>query len=221
LGLGLLAALVAVEGPLDRAAETSEAWHMGQHVLLLSVAAPLLVLGAPRHVMSAIAPDAWRHRVRRLWARAGASAASAWLVALGIVAQGAAIAAWHLPSPYQAAVRNPGVHVLEHLTYLASGALFWWAMIRVSRVRLGAGVLALFVAALPATALGLLMTLARTPWYPVYGTGSAALVDQQVAGVVMWAIGNTVYAIGAVALFAAWLASLERATPARPLNARS
>jgi cytochrome c oxidase assembly factor CtaG len=64
------------------------------------------------------------------------------------------------------------------------------------------------------------MTVARTVWYPVYGTGPSALGDQQLAGVVMWAVGNTIYLIAAVALFAAWLSSLERTTPARPASAR-
>jgi putative membrane protein len=95
----------------------------------------------------------------------------------------------------------------------------WWTLLHVSRARLGIGVIALFFAALPGTALGVLMTFARTVWYPVYGTGPAALGDQQLAGVVMWAVGNTIYLIAAVALFAAWLSSMERATPARPATA--
>jgi putative membrane protein len=211
LAFGVLTALVALEGPLDHAAEASAAWHMAQHVLLLSVVAPLLVLGAPLR------------RLRRTrWAQRVASRATPWFVTLGIAAQSAVLAAWHLPGPYQAAVRNPLVHALEHAAYLGAGALLWWALLHASRARIGIGVLALFVAALPGTALGVLMTSARTVWYPVYGTGSAALGDQQLAGVVMWAVGNTVSLIAAVALFAFWLASLERVTPARPAaSARS
>jgi putative membrane protein len=219
--LGLLAVLVALEGPLDHAAETSQSWHMAQHVVLLAVAAPLLVLGASVRRMAWMLPKNFESRLRRNRVLRTVSGATAALVAIAIIVQSAVLAAWHLPGLYEAAVRNPFVHVLEHLAFLGAGVLLWWAILHASRSQLGMGVLALFIAALPGTALGLLMTVARTVWYPVYGTGPSALGDQQLAGVVMWAVGNTIYLIAAVALFAAWLSSLERATPARPASARS
>ena len=214
--LGLLAVLVALEGPLDHAADTSQAWHMAQHVLLLTIAAPLLVIGAPLSRAAWVVPRSWTGRIRRSRAVRTVFSATPALVAFAIALQSAAIAVWHMPGPYQAAVRSPVVHASEHLVFLGAGVLLWWALVHTSRAGLGIGVVALFVAALPGTAFGVLMTFARTPWYPVYGTGPAALRDQQFAGVVMWAVGNTVYVIAAVALFAAWLARLERATPARP-----
>jgi putative membrane protein len=219
--VGLVAVLFALAGPLDHAAETSQAWHMAQHIVLLAVAAPLLVLAAPLHRMAWMVPEKWERRLRRNRVLRTVASATPALVALGIIVQSAVLVAWHLPGPYQTAVRNPLVHVLEHFAFLGAGALLWWALLHVGRARLGTGVLALFVAALPGTALGLLMTVARTVWYPVYGTGGAALEDQQLAGVVMWAVGNTIYLIAAVAVFAAWLSSLERTTPARTASARS
>jgi putative membrane protein len=219
--LGLLAVLVALEGPLDHADETSQAWHMAQHVVLLAVAAPLLVLGAPLRRVAWMMPEEWESRLRRNRVLRTVSGATLALVAIAIIVQSAVLAAWHLPGPYQAAVRNPLVHVLEHLAFLGAGVLLWWAILHVSRAQLGTGVFTLFIAALPGTALGLLMTVARTVWYPVYGTGPSALGDQQLAGVVMWAVGNTIYLIAGVALFAAWLSSLERTTPARPASVRS
>jgi putative membrane protein len=219
--LGLLAVLVALEGPLDHAAETSQSWHMAQHLVLLAVAAPLLVLGAPLRRMAWMLPENWESRLRRNRVLRRASGATPALVAIAIIVQSAVLAAWHLPGPYQAAIRNPLVHVLEHVAFLGAGLLLWWALLQASRAQLGMGVFALFIAALPGTALGLLMTLARTVWYPVDGTGPSALGDQQLAGVVMWAVGNTIYLIAAVALFAAWLSSLERTTPARPASVRS
>lgn len=221
LYLGLLAVLAALEGPLDGAAETSESWHMAQHVVLLTVAAPLFVLGAPLRRMAWMLPDNWEPRLRRNRVLRTVSGATPALLATGIIVQSAVLAAWHLPGPYQAAIRNPSVHALEHLTFLGAGLLLWWAILHSNRAQLGLGVVALFIAALPGTALGLLMTVARTVWYPVYGTGPSALGDQQLAGVVMWAVGNTIYLIAAVALFAAWLSSLERSTPARPVSVRS
>jgi cytochrome c oxidase assembly factor CtaG len=84
----------------------------------------------------------------------------------------------------------------------------------------GAGVLLLFVTTLPMNALGLLMTLARSPWYAAYvhhGAVRAALDDQALAGVVMWGFGGVAALVGAFALFVAWLDSMERTSPGRPV----
>lgn len=216
LVLGFATALLVLVGPFDAAADTSQAWHMGQHVVLLTVAAPLLALGVTDRGNSRRPFVTWQRRfLRRPLVRRASRSATA-VVAAAIVVQSAALAVWHLPEPYQAAVRNPLVHGLEHAVFLGTAVLFWWTLLHTSRARLGAGVFALFVAALPGTALGVLMTFAHSNWYPVYGGGSAGLADQQMAGVVMWAVGSTAYMIAAVIVFAAWLSSLEQATPARP-----
>jgi|SRR5919201_1746395 putative membrane protein len=217
--LGVLTLLLALVGPLEHATDTSAAWHMTQHLLLLAVAAPLVVLGAPAQHLAWLVPGGWARRVRRNPALRAVSRATPVLVALAIIVHSAVLAAWHLPGLYDAAVRNPAVHVLEHLTFVGAGVFLWWTLLHASRARLAVGVIALFIAALPGTALGVLMTFAHTGWYSVYGTGPGALGDQQLAGVVMWAVGNTIYLIAAVALFAAWLSSMERATPARPAAA--
>ena len=216
LGLGFVTALFVLVGPFDAVADTSQAWHMGQHVVLLTVAGPLLALGATGRGSSSTVIARWQRRFLRLPFVRQASRNATALVAAAIVVQSVALAVWHLPGPYQAAVRNPLVHGLEHAVFLGTAALFWWTLLHTSRARLGFGVLVLFIAALPGTALGVLMTFAHSNWYPVYGNGSAGLADQQMAGVVMWAVGNTASMIAAVILFAAWLSSLEQATPARP-----
>jgi cytochrome c oxidase assembly factor CtaG len=69
---------------------------------------------------------------------------------------------------------------------------------------------------LPATALGILMTMAQTPWYGPYAAGGDALRDQQVAGALMWGFGGSALVVAAAALFASWLAGLDRAEQARP-----
>ena len=71
--------------------------------------------------------------------------------------------------------------------------------------RRGSGVPALFVAALPGSALGAALTLAGRPWYPAY----PSLDDQQLAGVVMWAFAGTVYVVAAGVVFGLWLAAEE------------
>ena len=116
---------------------------------------------------------------------------------------------WHAPALYDAAVRHPLVHGLEHLSFVTSAAVFWWAVAGGRRSRFGAAVIVVFLGALPGTALGAAMLLAPRAWYPRYPD----LSDQQLAGVVMWAFSGLIYVVGAVALFATWLSGLDRSTP--------
>jgi len=123
----------------------------------------------------------------------------------------ATLAAWHLPGPYDAAVRSDPLHALEHLSFVATATLFWWMALGAGRpARRGAGVLVVFVSSLPATALGVLMVLASTSWYAVYGTGGHAVREQQVAGAVMWGFGSLALVASGAALFAGWLAAMDR-----------
>jgi putative membrane protein len=125
--------------------------------------------------------------------------------------------AWHAPWLFELALRNPVVHTVEHVTLLGGAFLFWWTVGAGRRSRLGAAVLVVFLAAMPGTALGALLTLASHPWYPTYvhGAASAALADQQLAGVVMWAFGGFAYVLAAAALFAVWMKGMEGALPGR------
>jgi putative membrane protein len=190
-------ALFALVG-LHPAADRSLAGHMAQHVLLLSVAGPLLALGTA-------VPSALRR------------ARPAVALAVGVVVQTTAIWVWHAPGPYQAAVRSDVLHGAEHLIFLGAAMVFWWSVMAAARRDgYGLAVVAVFVAAVPATMLGVGMTFARTPWYPaaaiVRPTPLSALQDQQLAGVVMWAFGGLASVVAGVAVFAGWVASLERAT---------
>jgi cytochrome c oxidase assembly factor CtaG len=214
--LALLVLLVALASPLEGAATRELPVHMVQHLLLLAVAAPLLAVSEPVTVMLRAVPiRARRHlayAVRRVtrW-QTSPRGWLGWMVA-SFALSTAALLVWHVPAVYDAAVRHPVVHVLEHASFLATATVFWWmALGATRRSRRGLGVLAVFAATLPATALGILMTLARTPWYGAYGRGAAALRDQQVAGALMWGFGGSALVVGAAALFASWLASMDRA----------
>lgn len=122
------------------------------------------------------------------------------------VLHSAALWAWHLPGPFDAAMRAEPVHGIEHLCLLGTGVGFWWAALGIARSGQPAvGVAAVFVTALEGIALGGLMTLAARAWYAGF-----TLRDQQVAGVIMWCPAGFVYAgVGAAMLFQ-WLAGQER-----------
>ena len=114
--------------------------------------------------------------------------------------------AWHAPVLYGAAVDDKAVHAVEHVWFLGAGLLFWGAWRR-GWPAVGAPVSsAMFVAALPGTALGAALTLAPRPWYPMY----PSLEDQQLAGVVMWGFAGAVYVVAAGVVFGLWLAAEDR-----------
>lgn len=206
---------VALLPPLASAADDGLTAHMVQHVLLLVVAAPLLALGAPLPTLVWALPRTWRDRGLALWRAALRSHARAWLAwaAAALIVQSIVMLVWHAPLLYRGAVHHDLLHVLEHASYLSTGTVFAWAVGVGSGHRHGAAVPVLFVAALPGTALGAALTLARTPWYAEY----PSLAGQQLAGVVMWGFAGLAYVLAAACLFGLWLAGLERQTPARPV----
>lgn len=222
---GILALVVALASPLDALADRSLTAHMVQHVLLITVAAPLVAVGAPI-VVFAQALEATPTDVPALLRRRRRTT-TRWAVwaALALALHVAAVALWHLPGAYDAALRNDLVHVAEHASFFFTAVLLWWAALGAGRrSRRGGGVLVLFLATLPANALGLLMTIAATPWYPAYRGRSLAdaLQDQQLAGVVMWGFGGVVTLVGAFAAFVTWLQALERTSPGRgPVTSRA
>jgi cytochrome c oxidase assembly factor CtaG len=207
---GMAAAAVALSQPVDGAVDHSLTVHMVQHVVLLSVAAPLLAVGAPLPTLLWALPAGRRGPGLRLWGRAVAAQRGArWFacVAAAVVLQSVVMWGWHAPALFGAALRHPALHALEHASFLATSVAMWWVL-TARRSRRGAAALAVFVASFPGTALGAALLLAPRPWYPEYvqTTTAAALGDQQTAGVVMWAFVGLVYVVAAAVLFATWMA---------------
>lgn len=211
-----LSLLLALVSPLDALGAALFSAHMVQHMLLVLVAAPLLVLSAPGTALlwALSAPD--RRRLGRWWRRAPAfravwhaltRPAVAWLL------HAATIWLWHLPGPYQAALADPAVHAAEHASFLAAAGLFWWVVFGGApreRLHPALGVFYLFTTALQEGILGALMTFARAPWYPAYAPytpawGLTPLDDQQLAGLIMWVPAGLVYLAAALIPLAALL----------------
>ncbi|HEX2079513.1 MAG TPA: cytochrome c oxidase assembly protein [Longimicrobium sp.] len=211
--------LLALVSPLHPLGEVLFSAHMAQHELLVAVAAPLLVLGRPLVPLLWAVPVRWR-RAAGGWAksssvRAGWRAVSAPLAAWLLHA--AALWLWHLPAAYQAALGSAAVHAAQHAAFLGTGLLFWWALFhgREGRMGYGAAVFYLFATAMHSGALGALLALSPTPWYPAYGGVTAAwgltpLEDQQLAGLIMWIPAGLSYLVAGLALLAAWMRESER-----------
>jgi putative membrane protein len=206
---GMGVEFVALCSPLASWSERNLSDHMVQHVLLLGVVGPLLGLGAPLPTLLWALPTTMRSAALRKWRRVVASTRGphwvGWLTAT-LCVNLVALVGWHLPPLYDAAVRNEVLHGLEHLSYVATSAAFWWVLAGTGRrARWGYSVLALFVTSLAGIALGAAMTLASSPWYAAYRHAAHPLRDQQTAGVIMWAFGGIITLVGALAVLVAWL----------------
>jgi putative membrane protein len=219
---GLLTLFLALVSPLDALSAALFSAHMVQHLALILVAAPLLVLGAPLLPFLWALPVPARQAIGGWWKRAsvlriGWRALGQPLVVW--VLHTAVVWLWHLPGPFQAALASEPVHALEHASFLGTALLFWWTVIHPGareRLGYGPGVLYVFAMSVQSGALGALITFASTPWYPAYGESAPAwglspLEDQQLAGLIMWVPAGLVYLSAALVLLAAWLRAEEQA----------
>ncbi len=219
--LGWLLLVIALVSPLDALSSGLFSAHMLQHILLMQAAAPLLVLGATPAILAWGLPAAWRQPllvrghagvgrlgINRVWALL-TNPWAAWLVHVF------ALWAWHTPGLYQAALENEALHVLEHLSFLGSGLLFWASVLAgPARTHLWVRLISVFTMALQSGLLGALLTFAPQAWYssqsgaaPAWGL--TALEDQQIAGVLMWAPAGVAYLIAAVGLLGSRLLAME------------
>jgi putative membrane protein len=204
---GIVALGVALVSPLDAAAVRSLPAHMSQHLILDSISAPLLAIGEPLTAWSQLLRPSRRRLVRRAGAVAGRSASGTrwWTWALALVTVHTVVmVGWHIPVLYDAATTDNALHAVEHLTMVSAAVALWWLLLGSGRPRpAGGAVLVLFAATLPLAFLGLAMVLAKSLWYPAY---PHSLVDQQVAGSLLWGAGGAVAVLQGAALFGAWLA---------------
>lgn len=126
---------------------------------------------------------------------------------------------WHVPTLYEAAVRDEAVHALQHATFVGTAALFWSGLIygHYGRAGYGASVFYVFTTLVHTGLLGAVFTLAPAPLYPHYAARSLdPLGDQQVAGLVMWVPAGLVLTLTGLALFAAWLGDAGRRAARAP-----
>jgi putative membrane protein len=211
-GGGWLALAVALVSPLDPLGVQLFSAHMIQHEMLMVLVAPLLCLGRPLVAWTWSMPPRWRRRVGRWTARRGwRSAWGAMTSLLGSWAlHAAALWGWHAPSLFQAALHDNGIHVLQHVSFLGSALLFWWAALRpASRRGQGHAIVYVFTTMMHTSALGALLTLSPAVWYPDYlpsalALGIDPLEDQQLGGLVMWIPAGLAYVVAGLALALRW-----------------
>lgn len=192
----LLVLVISVDGPFDTYSDVDLAVHMGQHMLMLNLVCPLLVLGAPVTLALRAATPRGRAQVvvPILHSRAAHALTRPWVV--GVLYAGALIAT-HFTGLYNLALEHPFVHDLEHLSYLVAGVLLWGVILGVEPARDKPGYgqrIMVVVLLMPVMAIiSLVFILASHPLYPFYtslplpwGGQAHALNNQALAGAIMW-----------------------------------
>ncbi|MCE2469050.1 MAG: cytochrome c oxidase assembly protein [Dehalococcoidia bacterium] len=199
---GLLVILAALVSPIDHIAGELFFVHMVQHFLLVIVAPPMLMLGAPfipvlrgmprdlrREVVGPLIRSAWVRRPLRF----AAHPLVAWPLYVGT------LLLWHVPPAYDAALRNEAVHLLEHAMFAGTALLWWWNVIDPVPLRPNLSYLArvpfVFLTTVPIFILGAFLTYSPRPWYRFYdgltqAYGLTPLEDQEIGGVIMWIPGS-------------------------------
>ncbi len=207
---GLVAILAALVSPIDGLGDQLMVMHMVQHVLLLDVAPILLILGLTKVLLR---PATRRlHLVER---KAGLLAHPAFAV----IAYAGFMWLWHIPAMYDLALRNSGIHALEHICFVAVGTLYWWHLLSPIRGRLRLGgmgpVLYMVTTKLLVGLLGIVLAFAPTDIYPFYAHhpdywGLTPGEDQNMAGLVMALEQSLVMGVALVVLFVQMLTESER-----------
>ena len=173
---------------LDDLADAALRWHMVQHLMLIALAAPLLLLGAPVRLALAALPPRAATTVARVLNGSVVRFLDRPLFGLGLLV--AVLFGTHFSPLYEAALDHPPVHAAEHALYLTAGLLYWSPLFAVAPAPHAAShpvrILALFLS-LPASAfLGFAFYVANRVLYAHYAARPHALADQADAGAVMW-----------------------------------
>jgi putative membrane protein len=210
--LGLFLIWVALGSPLAAFDEELLTVHMVQHLLLMTLAPSLVLLGAPmmpllhglprQFVQGALGP-LFRWPPLQQIGRVLSQPALCWLAAA------AALVGWHVPSAFTLALQSEGWHVVEHACFLGAGFLFWWPVIQpwpsVAVWPRWSILLYLFFATLPCDILSGFLVFCDRVVYPIYLStprqfGISALEDQQCAAALMWTCVTIIYLLPAASL---------------------
>ena len=214
---GLVTIVLALDSPLDGYADQLFWAHMSQHVLLLTIAPPLILLGRPWPRMWRALPLDWRTGAGRTLVR------SRWTAPVRMIAHpipawllfNATIVAWHIPAAYDATLRNGSVHDLEHAMFFFTGLLFWAWVVDPGPLRPRLPWLWRIAYVVGAMIVGwviaIVLVMVPHPLYPFYADlahrpgGISALTDQQLAAGIMWVPGSIAYTVAMMTGVYRWL----------------
>lgn len=215
---GVLLILAALVSPLDTLADTYLfSAHMAKHMLLVLVIPALLLNVMPAGPLEHLLRYPLVARIERLLR----TPAIAWLAGVG------SVITWHIPVLFDAALGCEPLHIVEHLSLLTGGTIYWWPILsplarsRMAPVPQAVGYL--FTSCAACTILGVIITFAPAPVYAAYAHpsgqftdlvrqdwGISPALDQQFGGLLMWVPGCLIYLTGIMVMFARWYGEENR-----------
>ena len=208
---GIAALWIAIASPIDALDDYLLAAHMIQHFILMSIAPPLIVLGAPtvpllrglpRFIRVLLRPffrTRWLHRVVRFFLHP----VTAWLL------MNIAYLGWHVPAAFELTFRSETIHQLEHACFFLTSIAFWWVVFSPWPSRRGWPIWTVIPYLLSAdilnTVLSSTLAFSGRVLYPSYlhaqrVSSLTPLHDQVAAGAEMWVLNSVVFLVPAVAL---------------------
>lgn len=214
---GLILVGVALMSPIDVLGQQLFFMHMIQHLLLIMIAPPLLMIANPMPFLLWGLPTKWRRKTGRvlsylLHRNSDTRNLIVKLTAPGIIFMFWVISVigWHDPVLYNAALRYEIIHDIEHIFFFAAGMLFWWHVTGAGpRLHKQFGIVARIVFVLaavpPNMLLGVILAFASETIYSYYEGvprlwGIDPVTDQTIGGVIMWIPGSMMYIIAALIL---------------------
>jgi putative membrane protein len=210
--LGWLVLALSLVTPLHEGGERSFTLHMIEHELIMLVATFLLAAshaggqlawGLPATARRGLG-GRWKVPLTWIWRRLTEPVTAT-------ILQSVVMWTWHAPGLFDRALGSQAWHVAQHLSFILASLIFWTAMLGTRRGGHLLSAACLFATSLVEGALGALMALSASPWYPAYaamdlsGIGLDPTTDQQLAGLIMWIPGGLVHGGAALALLYAWL----------------
>ncbi|HSZ15501.1 MAG TPA: cytochrome c oxidase assembly protein [Terracidiphilus sp.] len=209
---GMTALWIAIGSPLDAFADVLLSAHMIEHLILMSIVPPLVLLGQPTVPLLRGLPRVARihiagpllrlQQLRRLGHQL-VRPRFAWL-AMNVTFLG-----WHIPTAYDFALEHENWHDFEHICFLGTSLLFWWCLIRpwpaAPHPHRWSILLYLISADVINTALSAFLAFCNRPVYAFYSIhanpfGIQPLPDQVLGAVIMWVFGSLAFLIPATAI---------------------
>jgi putative membrane protein len=215
--LGLVLVWMAWGSPLAAYDHSLLTVHMIKHLLLMTFAPPLILLGEPMKVFWGMTPLLARSTLGRVWHRPLVQRLARIVTSLVLcwTASALTLVAWHVPALFALGVRSEIGHTVEQAMFFGTGLLFWWPVIQpwpsASPGPQWSLLLYLFLATLPCDILSGFLVFSDRVAYPVYFStprlfGFSVLEDQQCAAALMWTCVTLVYLVTAAIISSRLLA---------------
>jgi putative copper resistance protein D len=209
--------LLALQSGIERYDTTLFSMHMVQHLILLFPVPILLLQAGPMTLLLRVASPRWRARILAVLQSRVVGVISHPLVGWTLLI--AVMWGTHLSVMFETALEDAFIHNLEHALYLSTALLFWAPIFSVDPIRhrlRGGSALAYLITQMPQNSfLGVAIMFSSTPLYPHYVTlqrawGPTPLEDQQLAGAIMWLVGDALFLAAIFVVLAALAKSEDR-----------